>query len=211
MILEIYQIISEYLSFIHSSNLIKLNKSVYDNIKIYDLNLESKYTKHLTINILSQKRFSKLKKIKLCENIFVQDLDIFKNTLEELNCAKFTYHSQYTIINQASIKNLINLKKMNAYGNEKIFDVNHLSNLEELNCGNNSGIDQLGLSKLNKLKILNAHNNSKIKDVSHLANTLVYLNCSWDCGINQKGIQLLKVLKIINVQNNININRNIFI
>ena len=82
-----------------------------------------------------------------------------KETLKILCCG-------YSEIDQNSISEL-NLIKLNAIGNEKIKNVNHMKKtLKILNCVGYCGIDQNGISELNLIE-LDVFGNAKINNVNH--------------------------------------------
>ena len=67
-----------------------------------------------------------------------------------------------------SIKNL-NLEKLDATHNKKITNVNHMTNLKDLDASGNCGIDNDGIKNINPEK-LNIEYNGKITDVKHMTN-----------------------------------------
>ena len=117
-----------------------------------------------------------------------------------------------TTIKQHLLNKCTSITKLNINNNENIIDVNHLSNLEELNISGNCNVDQKGILNLKLVKILNVSKNEGITNVNHLSN-LEELNISsfqiCPCGVNQEGISNLKLVKKLNASNNdkiINVN-----
>ena len=97
------------------------------------------------------------------------------------------------------------VKKLNAYDNKEIKNVNHMKNLKILDCGSvywmAGAIDQNGISELNLIELI-ASNNARIKNVNHMKKTLKILNCSYDCGIDQNGISELNLIELRMSYNN---------
>lgn len=90
------------------------------------------------------------------------------------------------------------LKRLNLAGNRKITDVNHLLDLEELDCSYiDCAIKQDGIKRIVKFKKLNIHDNFGITDLNHLTE-LVELNCSGDYyEIKQDGIKSIVNLEVL--------------
>jgi hypothetical protein len=97
------------------------------------------------------------------------------------------------------------LEILNACGNSKINNVNHMKKLKILYCSKNCGINQEGINELTNLEYLEASDNSKINNVNHMKK-LKILNCSNNCGINQDGINKLTTLEYLDANNNSKIN-----
>ncbi len=95
-------------------------------------------------------------------------------------------------IDQAGIYQLKNLVILHANNNNnKIFDVNHLSEtLEQLYIILTCGVSQAGISELKHLTVLHASCNTKITDVNHLQGTLKELWIDGDCGVGQADLYL---------------------
>lgn len=84
--------------------------------------------------------------------------------------------------------------------NEKISDVNYLTNLQILCAGGWSGINN-NISLLTNLTKLDVFGNKNITDINHLINLRI-LNASDNCGIGDFGISSLTNLTKLNVNYN---------
>lgn len=84
--------------------------------------------------------------------------------------------------------------------NEKISDVNYLTNLQILCAGGWSGINN-NISSLTNLTKLDVFGNKNITDINHLIN-LQTLNASDSCGIGDYGISSLTNLTKLNTNYN---------
>lgn len=102
-------------------------------------------------------------------------------------------------LNDTILKNYPHIIKLNAGGNLKITDVNHMANLQVLNASWYSGIGDNGIKNLNLVE-LRVYNNLKITDVNHMTN-LQILDASRNCGISNNGIKDLNLVKL-DVSNN---------
>ena len=95
---------------------------------------------------------------------------------------KLKIKSRYrNIINQKIIeqKKFSRLIKLSATNVKKIYDVNHLANtLTHLECGMDSGIDQLGMNELKNIKKLVMKGNNRIRNLDKISDSLKYLDCS---------------------------------
>jgi len=172
--IEILEIIGSYCDAKTQIYTSMVNKYVYSQYHIYSLNISN--IQYFDSNILKQERFLRL---------------------HTLNCSGNNSLDQYDLCNLKSVRIL------NCHNNPKIFDVNHLANLEELDCsGENCGIDQRGIIQVRYIERLNCSENSGINDVNHLRE-LRELDCSGMlCGIGQSGISQLKNLHRLNCYNN---------
>ncbi len=92
------------------------------------------------------------------------------------------------------------IRKLNAYYNEKIKDVNHMTNLKVLNADYDCGISDDGIKQLNLIE-LSASGNSKIKDVNHLTNLKVLNAGGYYCGISNDGIKQLNLIELFSYGN----------
>ena len=139
-----------------------------------------------------------LTEINVDQNPLIYKLDHLKN-LKKLSC---TNHCQRSGITQDTINNLTGLTTLIAH-NDAIYDVNHMVNLQTLDCGSlTCGIGQSGINKLVNLRFLNVNDNYRITNVNHLTN-LQKLYCSTVVfGIKQDGISELRNLIELNVNNN---------
>jgi len=81
----------------------------------------------------------------------------------------------------------INLEKLEASCNQKISNVNHMTNLKELLARNDCGIDDRGIININ-LEKLDADCNPRITNVNHMTNLKVLSACR-NCGIDDDGIK----------------------
>jgi hypothetical protein len=85
--------------------------------------------------------------------------------------------------------------------NEKISDVNYLTNLQILCAGGWSGVNNRSISSLTNLTKLNVFGNKNITDINHLTNLQV-LNASDNCGITDMGFKSLTNLTKLNINYN---------
>lgn len=138
-------------------NLINLKKILaYENVKIKEVNhfkkLEILSACGASCGISNISNLSNLKELYVNHNpkIIIYNLP----NLEILECE---YSSG---LSDPDIVQLDKLKKLNAYGNSKIKNVNHLKNLEELDCGWRCEISNV--ESLYKLKKISAIHNPKI-------------------------------------------------
>jgi len=145
---EIYQLIINYLLLADKLNFFQLNKFLYHNLKIYELD-----NKLVTQSIIEQNKFDKLKKL----TVYAANKLISINHLCNLEILICQNNSD---LSQEGIMNLSNLKQL-FVSNNKITSVNHLNKLEILYCCDYLGINQNGIMKLVNLKKLSG---SKIYD-----------------------------------------------
>jgi hypothetical protein len=151
------------------------NNFLRNNLKIINLyNIEKKYLRLLTDEILNQKIF---------------------NQVEALNAS---YNEKIT-----NISMIPSLKKLNAEGNCGI-DQNGINGLDlvKLNASDKCGIDHFWQNGINGLSLveLDANNNDKITNVSMIS-SLKILHAAGNCGIDQNGICGLDLVKL-NANNN---------
>jgi len=130
----------------------------------------------------------------------ITDVSMFGN-LEELDASNAYFGTAECGIDQKSIQNLMNLRKLNAHYNRKIKDVNHMTKLEELDASEHCGIGQKGIQNITELRKLNVYNNSWITDLNHLQK-LEELDAGWGCGIAQSGIVYVTTLKKLDANDN---------
>lgn len=195
MITDLIQSILNY-SHIHNKILINcINIGIYDNVYIYESD-NGFYQLGITQEVIMQKKFSKLKKICLNNNTYIENLNHLADTLEVLHCG---YNSAIT---QKGISKLVKLKNFDAKYNTAIYDVNHMSSLVELHCDGNCGINQNGIKNLTNLKILYANDNKHIYNVNHLSETLEKLYCGFESGIDQNGIANMTKLHTLYAKSN---------
>ncbi len=183
----------------HLNNLEKLNIS-------WNTGLNPNGTAICGVN---QEGISKLTTVKIlhaCLNEKIKDVNHLEK-LEELHIAQYKTKEEIKKsggsngVKQEGISKLKLIKILNANFNDKITDVNHLENLEELHATDECGVTQEGISKLSQIKILNAMNNNKITDVNHLHN-LEILRVQNRCGVSQEGISKLLLVKKLDAWNN---------
>jgi hypothetical protein len=180
----------------------KLTKLNYVNLEL-DLTV-SHYVTQEDFDNIHENLKNGIIKINASERSEITNVNMFTE-LEELDVSgsgsKYCSFSVRCGIDQNGIQQLTKLRKFNTEDNYKITDVNHLTQLEELNAAYYSGIDQNGIQQLTNLRILNAWSNDKITDVNHLIQ-LEALNASHNCGIDQNGIRQLRNLRILDVSRN---------
>lgn len=116
-------------------------------------------------------------------------------------CEMYDFRYSSCSISDENIEHLTKLKRLNAYDNPKIKNINHLINLVELNCGGKCGVADENIIGLYKLKYLYANNNPNIKNINHLIN-LVKLNCGGKCGVTDENITELYKLKQLYTSHN---------
>jgi hypothetical protein len=193
--LDVLQMILEFADFKTQLNLISLDKSCYDNLKIINLD-NIKITKKMTQEIITQKKYDSLRILKIVDNTDIYDISFLKNSLSELDCS-----GRNSLISQCNIDGLTKLCKLIARDNTKIYNVNHLADtLIKLDCSSGCGINQEGIMNLKKIQLLNTSFNPKIRSVNHL-DSLIELY-SYCYGLDQEGIKDLTNLKVLNVTNN---------
>jgi len=152
--LDVLQVILELVDFKTQLNLISLDKSCYENLKIINLD-DHKITKKMTQEIIMQKKYNSLKYLDISNNSKIYSINHLKSLIK-LDCG---WNSG---IDQEGIKDLTNLQILYASWNEKIYSVNHLKSLITLHCRGDSGVDQEGIKDLNNLQILYADYNKKM-------------------------------------------------
>lgn len=101
-------------------------------------------------------------------------------------------------------KNLMYIKKISC-SNTKIYNINHLIDMEKLVCNSNSYIHQKSIKKLTTIKNLHCELNDKIKNVNHFSK-LKFLNCCFNSNIDQSGISKIRKIRTITCINNNKIN-----
>ena len=70
-------------------------------------------------------------------------------------------------LGDSGIKNLYNLIELKADKNNKISDINHLTNLQYLSAAyDECGINDYGIKNLTRLKVLDKHCNSKLTNIN---------------------------------------------
>ena len=117
--------------------------------------------------------------------------------LNRINIHNMYFHIDNKYLCKLSDKILVNYNKLrylNAKYNEKITNVNHMTNLQILDASWECGIDDNGIKNLNLIK-LNASDNPKITDVNHMTN-LQILYAYWYCGIDDNGIKNINLIKL---------------
>ena len=82
--------------------------------------------------------------------------------LEELDVSSGKGARYICGINQEGIQNLTSLRKLRASNNYYITDVNHMTNLEELDASYKCGINQDGIQHLASLRKIDASCNENI-------------------------------------------------
>lgn len=215
MVVELLQLISEYLSMYDQLKLRKLNYEIYNYIKIFKIiNISAKSKDKINQQILDLAVFDQLQeldiRLKLYYYLVYHELNLskFSHTLLKLDCRGNKY------INQYSIQNLQNLKVLSISTDCLINNIGHLQYLIELNIEkkyiesigniyNDNKINNL-IQNVKKLKILRINNNQIINNVNFLSDSLVELECE-NTKIDQNGIKDLKYIQKLNIKNNIHI------
>ena len=159
-------------------NLIKislLNQHLYKIIMVYTL-----FATHN--KELFNKNFIKLENLECSKNISsINHLINLKNLDDGVSP-----------LLQKNIIKLNKLKMLSCYNN-KIFSVNHLKKLKNLNCSDLSEINQEGISKISSITKIICSDNTKIISVNHFRN-LRYIRSCGACGLMEDGISKLSKL-----------------
>ena len=188
-------LIFKYLEFYDKHTFKRIKKNT-DRIYITDLfNIHRKYLIRLDDDIL--KNYKCVVKLSLGPCSKVTQIQHIKK-LRELNAS-----GCHCKIDDECIRN-INLEKLIAYDNPKITNVNHMTNLKELNAGGNCGINNEGISCVN-LEVFDASFNRKITNVNHMSNLKV-LDASYNCGIDDQGIINVN-LEVLDAESNSKISK----
>lgn len=201
--------------YIHKINQDILLQNKYKNIKkldinnnklVYDINhLENLVVLdcHGDCNLRND-GLNKLKNIQilcLAQNGIIEDINNLEK-LRKLDCSSrvVKLNGKYIscALKQSGIMNIKNLQVLDATNNKNIYDINHMTELKELNCsGYYSNINQKGIQSLSNLQVLNIDNNRYIYDIRHM-NKLIKLNCSGVYSrIKQNSIQQLNRLELL--------------
>src|SRR5205085_1961745 len=127
-------------------------------------------------------------------NLYDLDYKIIKNLNNDIiknypYCEKLLVNIFCRIDNEG-IKNLTNLIELYATNNNKITNINHMSNLQKLDAYGDCGIDDNGIKNLTNLIFLNASVNPKITNINHMRH-LQTLYAFVKSGINDEGIKNL--------------------
>lgn len=163
--------------------------------------LDCSHCEYITQYDIEQLKFLKILNMNYADNIC--DLGHLSDTLKELHCSANTSVYSKNKMSQKGIEKLFKLVHIECNDNTHIHNVNHMKNLETLECTGKSGVNQEGIANLAHLKYLDCSFNPHIIDVNHMASTLERLECQGDnCGIGQKGIENLLRLKHIECQHN---------
>ena len=101
-------------------------------------------------------------------------------------------------LNDDILANKFYIKKLDIKNNKNVKKINHLINLQVLDCESNN-IDDNQLKNLNLIELC-ANYNCMIKNIGHMTN-LVKLKCAGTCGISDEDIQTLN-LKNLDATNN---------
>lgn len=157
------------------------------NIKIknlYDIpeNIKKKLSQRLSQDIIEQPKYQYLVKLYCRNNDKIRCLNHLIY-LEKLDCS-----GTRTILDQEGIKKLVRMKELDTGDNFGIYNVNHMKDLESLDCYWKSSVDQDGIKELKNIKYLRVSLNSRIHNVNHLTK-LERLICRKGSGINQEGIK----------------------
>ena len=179
--LEVWQIIFDHADFLTQIRLKRVCHDFYHTLRITNLyNILEKYLRKLTDSILKSYPYVKkldagglsqitdagIKHLDLCVLNARNNFNI-KNISHLVNL-EILYATHFSGIDDNSLTQLKNLKKLSVSNNPKITNLNHLSNLETLIANDiYCGIDDDGIKKLN-LKKLDCTRNPKITDVKHM-------------------------------------------
>jgi flagellin-specific chaperone FliS len=183
--LDVIYLIFEFLDFLSKITFRGTTKYMY-KLEIHDFyNIEKKYLKLLNDEILLN--YPYIKYLNASGNRNITNVNHMGKSLIELNAS-----GTFCGINNKGIKNL-NLLKLYAYYNPKIYNVNHMENIIELDASYNCGISDEGIKNLKNLQKLCATDNFKIKNINHMTQSLIELDASYDCGISDEGITKLNL------------------
>ena len=137
--LDIFKEIFELCDFLTKIRFRQICKYSYENLHMIDLyNIEKKYLKRLSKNILKKHRF--IKYLNVIYNLDIKHISWMKN-LKEL------YASGNCGIDQKGIKGL-NLIKLNVHDNSKIKKVSFMTSLKKLYASGNCGIERIGFNQI---------------------------------------------------------------
>lgn len=194
-LIDIWQIIIEYLQCSQQYSIINSNPVFKQKLYIYELFSNHGIDVIIDDNFLKQHCFSKLRILHASHNERITDV----NHLIHLKCL---YASKSCGIGNEGIKQLTGLKILFAHDNKNIININHLLELEELVATGSCGIDDAGIKQLINIRKLHVDSNEKIINVNHMQK-LRYLD-AWGnlCGINDAGIKQLTKLEKLNAGNN---------
>ena len=201
---DIINIIAEYFEYSNLIKLIKCNKELYNNIKIYSLC--DKTTSKITVKKLKMKKFRKIKVLEFprlgpCNNF---NLNHFKK-LEKLKCGGLMSYIKTSDINKLKFLRTLNISK-----NTFINDLNILKNLEKLDVSYCTYINIEGIRNCNNLKFLNISGNPNFYILNSLSifPKLEYLECKamqhLDSILNFENLDSLKVINLSNNSFDIN-------
>jgi hypothetical protein len=184
--LDIFTHILNFCDFKIQVYLTSTNNFLRNNLKITNLyNIEKKYLRLLTDEILNQKIFNQVEALDAAYNKKITNVSMVRSLKKlnaEGNCG----------IDQNGINGL-DLVKLKASYNKKITNVSMISSLKILHACGNCGIDQNGINGLDLVE-LDASHNKKITNVSTMR-SLKILKAYGECGIDQNGINGLDLVE----------------
>jgi len=105
MVIDILQTIIDYSNLKDQIHCIKMDKYIYGNLYIYQLDA---YKYPIDQDIIEKKYFRKLRKLNCSDNRYITSIKHLSNTLEVLDCSNRSGNS-YCAIGQNDINYLKNL------------------------------------------------------------------------------------------------------
>jgi len=136
---------------------------------------------------------------------------MISNDIDNANGAYYIYRldARITYVDQSMLERpeYSKLKVLICPNNSDIYNLNHLVDLEELNCsGIKSEIGYLSIHKLKNIKKLVCEDNNKLWNLRSISSSLEELNCSGEHNaVTQYGISELTNIRILNCSHNKNI------
>jgi hypothetical protein len=186
-------------------NLIKDNQLKISNLQKFLLEKKFELIILVTNNVIKNDINSL--KLFLKENNLENLSDPFNKLVENFILGQEEIDVSYCKIGDSDISHFINLKKINAFGNQKITNLNHFKKLTEIDIGFTCGLNDAGICELENLLIIKASDNPKITNLNRFKK-LTEINIDSDCyshcdsGVNDAGICELENLLIIKAYDN---------
>ena len=187
----LYNLVINYMNFYDKHIFKKLCKytSKIDIIDLY--NIDDKYSDRLDDSIIN--KYNNVVRLYVSTRSIISNVN-HMTKLKELDISN-------SEIDNNGTHHLTSLEVLNASWNNKIFDINNMSNLKKLIILGLCGINNEGITKLTDLEILDVSSNNKISNINNLTK-LTELNAGDRCGLTNDGIFNLTDLKILDVSNN---------
>ena len=185
---DTWQYIMEFLEFLDKIHIIKVNRDMYLNLKIYDLfDIRYQYIDLLTNEILKQNIYTKINKLCLANTNTAFNL----NHLKQIKVLDI---SDTTLISGKDIEEL-NLTELYMRAIDTSFNLNHFKQLRVLNIAECELISDKDIEELNPEELDISYNHC-IRNLNHMSN-LKNLTAR-KSKIGHDGINKLK-LKVIDI------------